>query len=146
MSKLVEETKQGVNRNLEPEATYMEGLQDGISLFGSVCSKEANCDECPVSLIKNTNMTCQQFAADYPQKMLSILMELNNKDVSFFDEYCIRFPSCNLSVDLLSKVACRKAVFEGYCGCGGEQEGLNCKNCWLEKYIGDVTEFGEEDE
>lgn len=143
MSKILEETKQGDNKNLEPEATYTEGLLDGIRLMGSVCGRQGSCEDCPISVIKSTNMTCQQFAADYPQKMLSILMEMNNKDYTYFEEYCNRFPQCNLTVDIVSKISCRKAIFEGYCGCDGEEGGHDCKDCWLEQYRGDVTEFEE---
>ena len=143
MAKLFDETKDGENVNLEPEASYLQGMADGLSLWGDVCGRQANCESCPMNVVRRgANLTCQQLAARYPQKMLSILLEFYKKPYTYFDEYCTRFPECNLDVDDLQKVLCRKAVFEGYCAC----EGGDCTKCWLEEYTGDVTEFDMETE
>ena len=142
MSKIIDETEQGNNANLEPEASYLQGMTDGLALWGDVCGRQSNCESCPMQVVRNANLTCQQFAAKYPNKMLSILMELYKKDYTYFDEYCTRFPECNLDVEDLQKIMCRKAVFEGYCGCNGG----DCTKCWLEPYTGDVTEFEAENE
>lgn len=139
MSKIIDETQEGENKNVVPEASYMQGLEDGLALWGTICGKQANCEECPLSVIRGANVTCQQFAAAYPQKMASILMELSKQKYTYFDEYCTRFPENDLSVDVLKEIMCRKAVFEGYCSC--ENSGEACKKCWLEPYVGDVTEF-----
>ena len=142
MSKLIDETENGVNVSNEPEASYIQGMTDALSLWGDVCGRQANCESCPMSVIRGANLTCPQLASKYPQKMLSILMELYKKPYTYFDEYCIRFPECNLDVEQLQKVMCRKAVFEGYCGC----EGGDCTECWLETYEGDITEYVDGDE
>ena len=61
---------------------------------------------------------------------------MSNKEFTYFDEYNIRFPQSNLSVEALSEVACRKAIFEGFTGC----EGGDCEACWKQAYVGDTTE------
>lgn len=115
---------------------------DGLQLWGTVCGQQSNCQNCPIGSIRGTNVTCQDFAAEFPAKMLSILTEMKDEGISFFNEYSTRFPECNLDVETLSQVACRKAVFEGYTACPGG----DCVACWKEKYTGDVTEVADDSE
>jgi hypothetical protein len=126
---------------------------DGISLWGRTCGKESNCDMCPIGSIRGTNVTCQDFAKQFPAKMLSILKEMDEEGLTYYDEYCTRFPECTLPVDVLALCTCRKAVFEGYLNCNVGEEIVNdeereeaCIRCWQEKYVADVTEasFSEE--
>lgn len=135
--------------------SYNQGMIDGISLWGRTCGKEGNCDMCPIGSIRGANVTCQDFARQFPAKMLSILKEMDEGEISYYDEYCTRFPECNLPIDVLALCTCRKAVFEGYLGCDvGEtildedERNETCVNCWAEKFVADVTEasFQEEQE
>ena len=116
--------------------SYNQGQIDAIQKWGSVCGKQPNCDECMINSVKGDGITCQEFAAQFPSKFLSLLTEMSNEEFTFADEYATRFPNCNLSVEELSQVACRKAVFEGYLEC----EGGDCVECWKQAYVGDVTE------
>lgn len=120
--------------------SYNQGEVDAIKLWGEVCGSQANCEQCPIGSIRGTNVTCQDFARQFPAKMLSLLKEMNNEDLTYFKEYCMRFPECNMSVEDLSMCACRKVIFEGYTDCSGG----DCVNCWKEKYTGDITETGEQ--
>lgn len=119
--------------------SVMQGQIDAIKLWGDVCGQQANCQDCPIGTIRGTGVTCQEFASKFPSKMLSLLKEMNGEDVSYFKEFCIRFPECNMPVEDLAQCICRKVAFEGYSGC----DGGDCTSCWLESYKGDVTEFGE---
>lgn len=120
--------------------SYNQGMVDGIELWGTVCGKQSNCEQCPIGSIRGTNVTCQDFAKQFPAKMLSILKEMNEGQITYFEEYCTRFPECNMEIESLSQCACRKAIFEGYIGC----EGGDCVACWNENYVGDVTEVSAE--
>lgn len=116
--------------------SYQQGLIDGIQLWGAACSRQGQCDNCPIGSIRGTGVTCQEFAKEFPAKMVSILTEMSKGELSYYEEYCTRFPMCNMTVEILSKAVCRKAVFEGYINC----EGGDCVACWKEKYVSDVTE------
>ena len=115
--------------------SYEQGLQDGIELYGRVCSTQSNCEDCPIGMIRGSEITCQEFMSKFPSKMVSLLSEMDSEEYTYYKEYITRFPNCNLDLDTLSEIACRKFLFEGFTTC---EEG-DCKACWLEKYIGDVT-------
>lgn len=114
---------------------YGQGLVDGIQLWGTVCGRQGACEECPIGSLRGAGVSCQDFARQFPAKMLSILKEMNEGEITFYEEYCTRFQSCNLPVEVLAKAACRKAIFEGYLDC----EGGDCEACWKERYIADIT-------
>jgi hypothetical protein len=119
--------------------SHQQGMIDAIKLWGTVCGQQGNCETCPIGSLRGANVTCQDFAKQFPAKMLSILKEMNEGEINYYQEYCTRFPECNLPVEVLAECACRKAIFEGYCDC----EGGDCKACWEETYIADVTEVSE---
>lgn len=124
---------------MEDSKSYNQGMIDGIKLWGEVCGKEGNCEGCPIGSIRGTNVTCQDFARQFPAKMLSILKEMNEGQLTYYEEYCTRFPECNLSVEELASCTCRKAVFEGFLGCEDADDRTVCENCWKEVYSSDVT-------
>lgn len=126
--------------------TYKQGVIDGIALWGRTCGKQSNCDGCPIGSIRGTNVTCQDFARQFPSKMASILQEMDEDQLTYFEEFCIRFPSCQLDVETLSLAVCRKVAFEGKTDCVRIDEEGACQACWLERYISDITEFGEEEQ
>lgn len=119
--------------------SYQQGRIDGIRLFGEVCGREGGCYSCPIQQIRGTGMTCQDFAAKFPAKMLSLLNELREKEHTYFNEYCIRFPNSDMDVETLAAFSCRKALFEGYLECPGADGGFDCVACWNQKYEGDIT-------
>lgn len=126
--------------------SYTQGMIDGIQLWGRTCGKQGDCSACPIGSIRGTNVTCQEFAKQFPAKMLSILKEMDEGELSFYEEYCTRFPECKLPIEELAMCTCRKAVFEGYLGCEVGEDSAACEACWKEKYVQDVTEFEEEDD
>ena len=128
----------------ENNKSHQQGMIDGIELWGTVCGKQGNCADCPIGSIRGTNVTCQDFARQFPAKMLSILKEMNEGQLTFYEEYCMRFPNCNLDVETLAACTCRKAVFEGFLGCENSSDASACEACWKETYVADVTEFGDE--
>lgn len=123
------------------DKSYKQGKLDGIKLYADVCSSQGSCSDCLIGLVKGEDITCQEFMSKFPGKAVSLLTEMNESEHSFYNEYCIRFPNSDLSVDDIAEVVCRKAVFEGYIGC----DGGDCKECWLEPYSSDVTVNDEED-
>lgn len=126
--------------------SHQQGMIDGIELWGKTCGRQGTCENCPIGSIRGTNVSCQDFASKFPAKMLSILKEMNEGELSFYEEYCIRFPNCNLDLETLAACTCRKAVFEGYLDCEKASDTAACEACWREKYVADVTEFAEEDD
>lgn len=121
--------------------SYEQGKLDGLELYASVCNSQGSCGDCLIGIVKGDDINCQEFISKFPGKALSLLTEMKQVDYSFYNEYCTRFPNCNLSIDELSEVVCRKAIFEGFVGC----EGGDCSACWAEKYSSDVT-MSDEDE
>jgi hypothetical protein len=127
--------------------SHQQGMIDGIEMWGRVCGSQGNCETCPIGSIRGANVTCQDFARQFPAKMLSILKEMDQGEINYYEEYCIRFPECTLPVEALAACTCRKAVFEGYLDCEEVPDGEDfsaCVECWKQKYNGDVTEFGED--
>ena len=123
---------------MENQKSYRQGKIEALELWGTVCGKEGNCEGCPIGAIRGANVTCQDFARQFPAKMLSILEEMKEGKTTYYNEYCTRFPECNLSAEDLAACACRKAIFEGDTSC----EGGDCVECWFDTYVGDVR-FGE---
>lgn len=122
--------------------SYEQGIQDGVGLYGRVCSRQSSCDEgCMIGQLKG-ELSCQEFMHRFPQKMVSLLKEMDKKEYTYFDEYVTRFPNCNLSLQDVSDVMCRKMIFEGFVAC----EGGDCKACWSERYVSDVTELDNEED
>lgn len=115
--------------------SYEQGKQDGLELYGRVCASQANCEECMIGQLRGESVTCQEFMKQFPSKMTSMLTEMDSAEFTYFNEYVTRFPNCNLSLEDLADVVCRKAIFEGFVRC----KGGDCKICWSEKYVGDVT-------
>lgn len=110
---------------------------EALQLWGKVCSKQANCEKCPLTLVAGAGVSCQEFAAKYPKKLLSFLKELDKGELTYYEEYVTRMPYVGLSVDDLSTIMCRKVAFEGYVLCQKDQS--ECKACWQTKYTGDQT-------
>lgn len=119
--------------------TYESGMIDALSMWGRVCGNEGGCITCPISAVRGTGLTCQEFARKSPDKMLSLLQELDGRKPSYFSEYNLRFPNAQIPLEDLAKVICRKGCFEGYYGCDDYEDIEKCKKCWLEPYTGDVT-------
>lgn len=130
----------------ENEKSYKQGQIDAIGLWGRTCGKEGNCSGCPIGSIRGAGVSCQDFARQFPAKMLSILTEMDEGQLTYYEEYCMRFPECNLPVDVLAASTCRKAVFEGYLECPkiDPNDSSVCEKCWKEPFIGDVTESRED--
>ena len=92
--------------------SHQQGMIDGIELWGTVCGKQGNCEGCPIGSIRGTNVTCQDFARQFPAKMLSILKEMNEGQLTYYEEYCMRFPECNLDLETLAAGTCRKMILK----------------------------------
>lgn len=117
------------------DKSYEQGRQDGIALYGRVCSRQSGCADCTLGLVKGDGLTCQEFIQKFPGKAVSLLTEMDVEEYTYYNEYVTRFPYCGLSLEDLSNVCCRKAIFEGDVAC----EGGDCKECWSEKYISDIS-------
>lgn len=128
---------------MSDERSYEQGVTDGIQLWGDACGKQSSCTDCPLIAIKGANMSCQEFARQFPAKMKNLLREIKDKSDTYYGQFCSRFENNTMTVEELAEVSCRKVVFEGYMGC--DKEGQACVDCWLEHYEGDVTEFFDDD-
>lgn len=121
------------------ESSYNKGIEDGLALWGRVCGRQGACESCPVGAMRGANVTCQDFARQFPEKMVSLLQEMDKKGSTFYEEYCTRFPECNIPIEDLAHVACRKVLFEGFIFCEKTDDMSACIACWNEKYKGDIT-------
>lgn len=116
------------------EKSYNDGVRDGVKLWASACSKMPHCNECPIGVIKGTNLTCQEFIKQFPGKAVSLLSEMNKGEITYAQEFNFRFPDAQMTAeDLYNKGVCRKTIFEGYAEC----EGGDCIACWNETYVQD---------
>lgn len=122
------------------DKSYQQGVIDGIGLWGRACGKQGNCDVCPIGSLRGAGVTCQDFAKQFPAKMASILKEMDEGQLTYYEEFCMRFPSCQLDVATLALTSCRKAVFEGKVDCPRMEETGACEECWLQPYVTDVSE------
>ena len=84
--------------------------------------------------------------SDTPKSHQQGMIDGIEGELTYYEEYCTRFPECNLPVEVLSLALCRKAVFEGYVECPHTDDEQACLNCWKEVYSGDVTEVQEEED
>ena len=116
--------------------SYNQGMIDGIKLWGETCGRQGTCENCPIGSIRGTNVTCQDFAKQFPAKMLSILKEMKEGTLTYYEEYCTRFPECNLTVEELAACTCR---------CEKADDQSACEMCWKETYSSDVTVVDDED-
>lgn len=121
--------------------SYSDGMRDAITLWGRVCGKQNACEDCPVMPMRSNGLTCQQMAQKFPNKFIPILMEMDKGGTTYYNEFCARFPECGLTVEELAEITCRKVVFEGSTNCN---ESMSCTECWMMKYEGDITDFGDE--
>lgn len=126
------------------DKTYTQGQIDALSTWGRACGKQGNCNDCPVGTIRGANVTCQDFARQFPAKFLSMLTEMDQETISYYNEFCTRFPYAAMDLDVLSACMCRKAVFEGYLKCDKADVEGECEKCWSEPYTADVTMSVEE--
>lgn len=123
------------------EKNNNEAMAEALKLWGTVCGSKGSCDTCAVVAFLDAGMTCMDFAKAYPKKFLSILKE-HEGDHNYYNEFCIRFPKCDLTEAECATLFCRKAMFQGYLDC--EKSDDDCLACWQEKYAGDVTETAPE--
>lgn len=121
--------------------SYELGLQDGLAMYGRVCSVQPNCEECNVAVLRGEGLTCQEFMKEFPQKMASFLHEMDTGAHSYFDEYVTRFPNCSQPVEAVADMACRKALFEGDTSC----KGGDCVACWKTVYVQDIEDEDDSD-
>lgn len=120
---------------------YESGVVDGVALWAEACGK-TQCSECPINQI-GAGTRCQDYIAKFPAKAVNILKEMKGLPHTYYEEYMSRFPACDLTVEALSLLICRKAVYEGYLDCPHGSEEKNeeaCLACWKEAYKGDAVE------
>lgn len=123
---------------MEKKYTYTQGMIDMAKIFGTVCDTCVSCDKCNVGIVKGADLSCMEFARQFPKKFVSLLVDQYQEGLSYFDEYILRFPQSTMDVDTLVELGiCRKAIFEGYLEC--ELLSSECKRCWLETYEQDVS-------
>ncbi len=124
---------------MENEADYRQGMVASLKNWGTLCSGQGDCSQCPVGLSKGANITCQEFAMKFPEMMANILEQAVSGNVnSYYNELCARFPNMSLPVDLVARAFCRKAMFEGNFDCTVVDDVSACVACWEKPCYGDV--------
>ena len=119
---------------------YQQGYADALKKWGFICvSHGKNCASCPLFDNLEMNQRCYELAFFNPAKFAAILQRLDGTS-TYFSEYCLRFPQCPATVDVLAQMYCRKHMFEGYSGCQEcDKTPETCIKCWLEPYTEDKT-------
>ena len=116
---------------------FQSGKVEALRIWGSVCSGIGDCSDCPIGQLTGVNLSCQEFATQFPEKFLSVLEEIYEGGRTYYHEYCTRFPNSNLSLEELATCACRKCIFEGDLSCDSNTL-ERCVACWSAPYKGDI--------
>ena len=122
------------------EKTYLQGMEDAIETWGKLCGCKAICDECPIGIIKGTEIDCTEFAKQFPQKFVSLMLEwANNNNITYAEEFHTRFPASPISAEELVELGyCRRTIFEGHLTC--QKPSSECVKCWNTPFVTDVDE------
>ena len=127
----------------DDKKTYEQGMEDGVQLFGKVCTKMGNCANCPVGEVRGEQISCPAFAKQFPKKMVSLLKSADDADYTYYDEFVTRFPNNGTDVETLATNVCRQFVFGGVanfvCDKDVEADPSVCVDCWLKHYEEDVA-------
>lgn len=107
-------------------------MSDVLKAYGEVCSNR-DCEGCLIGLDRG-ELSCPEFLAKFPERATALINQMQKQDVTYYNEFRRRFPSCNISSEVLSDCACRRAIFEGYLDCQGD----DCLACWNALYTGDI--------
>ncbi len=116
------------------DTLYNKGYAKALQDFGNFCS--GYCVECPMLEVKGTELTCQEFMAEFPEKFASLMELTAGEQQTYLSEFRKRFKENTMTIEELSTNLCRKLVFGGNTDC----QGGDCRACWLEQYEDDVPE------
>lgn len=109
-------------------------MSDILKAYGEVCSVR-DCEHCLIG-VERGDLSCAEFLLKFPERATALINQMQNQDVTYYNEFRRRFPSCTISSEILAECACRKAIFEGYLDC----ENGDCLACWNERYTGDIQQ------
>ena len=110
--------------------TYEQGVVDGLRLYGDACARQGDCASCPIGALADAGVSCRDLLRQSPEKVAGLLNEMVGHELTFYEEYCLRFPETGMSVEELGEFVCRRVVFEGVASC----QGGDCKACWSKPY------------
>lgn len=143
---------------------FMSGFKSGLQIVSVCCSlNRADCNNCPLGELLDVNTDCLDFCADnasevsdklseliadggipyrlklvapHPIKTVSCLEKPESISTrSFYDEFCVRFPESEDSLDDVARSCCRNACFGlGDCQYDSEDD-ADCAACWREDYV-----------
>lgn len=128
--------------------TYMDGYKDALVDYAEQCSKHTACSDCPMYAMLGGSgdiggaVSCRDFLMKFPERAASIIKQMKGEGHTFFDEYLLRFPDYQGSVeDLAALDYCRDAIFYSKYDCSktskmmtDEEKAKVCAHCWLEQY------------
>lgn len=120
------------------ETKYNKGYVNALRDFGKFC--DGYCMECPMQEVKGSELTCQEFMAEYPEKFASLMEIASSSEQSYLSEFRKRFPENEMTLEDLSTNLCRKLVFGGDSSCSGG----DCRACWQEEYEEDAPDDDED--
>ena len=75
-----------------------QGMVDFAKAWGSVCSSR-NCEECSVDIIKGADISCPEFARQFPKKFVSLILDEYEGGITYAHEYVLRFPNCKMTAE-----------------------------------------------
>lgn len=142
---------------------FMAGFRNGLQLVSVCCSLNSeDCNNCPLGELFDANEDCLDICADTPDKVAEKLSELiTNGGIpytislvapfpvktigcmekpsstavrSYYDEFCVRFPESEDTLQDIAISCCRNACF-GLGDCPYDSvETTECEQCWREDY------------
>lgn len=134
------DNNESINEDINENDTslYNRGYVNALQDFGNFCT--GYCTECPMLDVKGTELTCQEFMAEFPEKFASLMELTAGEQQTYLSEFRKRFKENAMTIEELSTNLCRKLVFGGNTDC----QGGDCRACWLEQYEDDVDSDYEE--
>lgn len=134
--------------DIESNATYTEGLEAGVELFGAFCS-EHDCESCPLALLAGDE-DCMEYAANHPAKVTSIIMDEDMGHTNF-EEFLIRNPNYKLDLEETAEYMCQNVILHSDTSCpkcpNGEKPSTEqCIECWNERFTGNDDIYSDEEE
>ena len=124
------------NEELKHE-TYMQGMLDGLTYVSQFCANHL-CEQCPINILSG-DMECSQWMAQNPKRALSIVTD-EGIGHTYFEEFSIRNPECEYSVEEIAKYNCAGMIFDNTKQCPMEVDDETgptteqCIECWKRKY------------
>lgn len=116
--------------------TFMQGMVTGIQMQADYCATH-DCDtECEVKRLAGEE-SCADYILKHANAAASIFYSAANKGHSYYEEFKLRFPESEESLEDVSSTCCCATMFGRVCPYEDSADDVTdeqCQKCWQEKY------------